>query len=54
VTSTRTVVDLPAPFSAQQPALAPAHGERNAVERLHLAVPFLQVVDDDRIHQHRD
>ena len=34
--------------------LALAHRERDAVERLHLAVALPELVDDDRVHRHRD
>ena len=39
---------------AEQPEdLAFADGERDAVERLHLAVALAQLVDDDRVHRRR-
>jgi hypothetical protein len=31
-----------------------SRGERDAVERLHLAMTLAELLDDDRIHRHRD
>ena len=49
VASTRTVVDLPAPFGPSRPNTSPSlHGEADAVERLDLSVALAQLRDDDR------